>query len=84
MNNKEKLYKQIVIDLLSKYIESEQDVISEYSGDFKKSAEYLKKEVMSYLRKIDEGEDMFDELVKDMWIADFYKGSDPSYMMTME
>jgi hypothetical protein len=76
MNNKEKLYKQIVIDLLLKYIQSEQDAISEYSGDFKKSAEYLKKEVMSYLRKIDEGEDMFDELVKDMWIADFYKESD--------
>lgn len=76
MNNKEKLYKKIVIDLLSKYIESEQDVISEYSGDFKKSAEYLKKEVMSYLIKIDEGEDMFNELVKDMWIADYYKESD--------
>lgn len=76
MNNKEKLYKKIVIDLLSKYIESEQDVISEYSGDFKKSAEYLKKEVMSYLRMIDEGEDMFNELVKDMWIADYYKESD--------
>jgi alanyl-tRNA synthetase len=74
MNNKEKLYKQIIIDLLSKYIESEQIVISDYSEDFKKSAEYLKKEVMSYLKMIDEGEDVFNRLIKGSWIADFYRG----------
>ena len=76
MNNKEKLYKEIIINLLSMYIESEQSVISEYSGDFKKSAEYLKKEVMSYLKMIDEGEDVFYKLVEGSWIADYYKGSD--------
>lgn len=74
MNNKEKLYKQIIIDLLSKYIESEQIVINDYSEDFKKSAEYLKKEVMSYLKMIDEGEDVFNRLIKGSWIADFYRG----------
>ena len=74
MNNKEKLYKQIIIDLLSKYIESEQIVISDYSEDFKISAEYLKKEVMSYLKMIDEGEDVFNRLIKGSWIADFYRG----------
>lgn len=74
MNNKEKLYKQIIIDLLSKYIKSEQIVISDYSEDFKISAEYLKKEVMSYLKMIDEGEDVFNRLIKGSWMADFYRG----------
>lgn len=73
MDSKEKVYKQIIIDLLSKYIESEQDVISEFSGDFRKSAEYLKKEITSYLNKIDEGEDMFNQLFKDKWIVEYFE-----------
>jgi hypothetical protein len=28
---------------------------------------------MKYLKRLDEGEDTFNELVKDMWIADYYK-----------
>jgi hypothetical protein len=27
---------------------------------------------MEYLKRLDEGEDAFNELVKDMWIADYY------------
>lgn len=65
-------YKKVAMDLLAEYLESEQSVISEFSGDFKKSAMILKKRVMKYLKRIGEGEDTFNELVKDMWIADYY------------
>lgn len=66
-------YKKVAMDLLVEYLESEQAVISEYSGNFKESAMILKKQVMKYLKRLDEGEDTFNELVKDMWIADYYK-----------
>jgi len=66
-------YKKVAMDLLVEYLESEQAVISEYSGNFKESAMVLKKQVMKYLKRLDEGEDTFNELVKDMWIADYYK-----------
>lgn len=66
-------YKKVAMDLLEEYLDSEQSVISEFSGDFKKSAMILKKRVMKYLKRLDEGEDTFNELVKDMWIADYCK-----------
>lgn len=66
-------YKEVALELLADYLESEEKVISEYSGDFKKSAMILKKRVMKYLKSLDEGENTFNELVKDMWIADYYK-----------
>lgn len=66
-------YKEVALELLADYLENEEKVISEYSGDFKKSAMILKKRVMEYLKRLDEGEDTFNELVKDMWIADYYK-----------
>ena len=28
---------------------------------------------MKYLKRLDEGENTFNELVKDMWIADYYR-----------
>jgi len=66
-------YKKVAMDLLTDYLESEQAAICEYSGDFRESAMALKKQVMEYLKRLDEGEDTFNELVKDMWIADYYK-----------
>ena len=65
-------YKDVAIDLLKAYLESEQVVIGEYSGDFKKSALELKKHVLGCLKRLDEGEDTFNELVKDMWLFDDY------------
>lgn len=66
-------YKKVAIDLLAEYVESEQAVISEFSGNYKKSAEIFKKQVTKYLKRLDESEDKFYELVKGMWIADYYK-----------
>lgn len=70
---KEEKYKKVAMDLLAEYLESEQSVIGEFSGDFEKSAIALKKSTMKYLKRLDEDENTFNELVKDMWIADFYK-----------
>ena len=70
MSDREILYKQIIIELLSKYIKDKENLIAEYSGDFEKSVEELKQEVMSYLKKIDENEEMFNELVKDSCLFD--------------
>ncbi len=66
-------YKKVAMDLLAEYLESEQSVISEFSGDFEKSAMILKKRVMKCLKELDEDENTFNELVKGMWIADYYK-----------
>lgn len=71
-NDKSAKYKNVAIELLKAYLESEQAVISEFSGNFKRSALALKEEVLEYLKRLDEGEDTFNELVKDMWIADYY------------
>lgn len=76
MSDREILYKQIIIELLSKYIADKESLIAEYSGDFKKSAKELKQEVMSYLEKIDENEEMFNELVKDSWLFEDKKESE--------
>jgi hypothetical protein len=65
-------YKKVAMDLLAEYLKSEQSLICEYSGNFEKSAMKLRERVMEYLKRLDEGEDAFNELVKDMWIADYY------------
>ena len=72
-NDKCAKYKNVAIELLKAYLESEQAVISEYSGNFKRSALELKKQVLGYLKRLDEGEDTFNELVKDMWMSDYYE-----------
>lgn len=71
--NKEEKYKKCAMDILADYLDAERDVISEFSGDFRKSAESLKKRTVRYLKRLDENEDVFYELVKDTWIADYYK-----------
>ena len=72
-NDKCEKYKNVAIDLLKAYLASEQAVIGEYSGDLKESALELKEQVLDYLKRLDEGEDTFNELVKDMWLFKYYK-----------
>lgn len=71
--DKAQQYKEVAMKLLEDYLDSEQSVISEYSGDFEKSAMILRKQVLKYLKGLDEGEDTFNELVKDMWISQYYE-----------
>lgn len=71
--SKEEKYKKCAMDILADYLDAERDVISEFSGDFRKSAEWLKKHTVRYLKRLDENEDVFYELIKGTWIADYYK-----------
>jgi len=45
-------YRDIALELLKKYVESEEQVISEFSLNKKKSYEWLKKEILRYAKKL--------------------------------
>lgn len=66
-------YKEVAMDLLAKYLESEQPLIAEYSGNFEESAMTLKKQTMRYLEKLGEDENAFYKLIKGQWIADLLR-----------
>ena len=66
-------YKEVAMDLLAKYLESEQSLIAEYSGNFEESAMTLKKQTMKYLEKLGEDENAFYKLIKGQWIADLLR-----------
>ena len=66
-------YKKIALEILREYLESEEVVIFEYSGNFKESAAELKKTAMGYLERLGEGEETFNKLTDKMLIADYYK-----------
>ena len=68
--NKEEKYREIALKLLKEYIDSEQTVIGEFSGDFEKDSEILKNRVMKYLKALGYGEEKFIELVADTWLFD--------------
>lgn len=65
MTGNEEKYRGIALDLLKKYIDSEQTVIYEYSGNFTESAMYLKTQVMGYLQALGYGEEKFVEITAD-------------------
>jgi len=66
-------YKNVAIELLKAYLESKEALIVEYSGNSRRSALELKKQALGFLERLDEGEDTFKELVKDMWLSDYYE-----------
>ena len=68
--NKEEKYREIALKLLKEYIDSEQTVIGEFSGDYEKASEILKNRVMKYLKTLGYGEEKFIELVADTWLFD--------------
>jgi hypothetical protein len=72
-DNADNKYKEVAMDLLAKYLESEQSLIAEYSGNFEESAKTLKEQTMKYLEKLGEGENAFYKFVKGLWIADYYE-----------
>jgi hypothetical protein len=72
-DNADDKYKEVAMDLLAKYLESEQSLIAEYSGNFEESAMTLKKQTMKYLEKLGEDENAFYKLIKGQWIADLLR-----------
>ena len=67
MIDKEKKYRAIALDLLKRYINSEETVCSEFSGDFYKDRLRLEKTIKDYLKKLD-AEDKYEEITAEHWI----------------
>ena len=67
MADKENQYKTIALELLQKYVDSEETVCSEYSGDFYSDRLRLEKTVKKYLKELD-AEDKYDEITANHWI----------------
>ena len=60
-------YRNIALDLLNKYIDAEETVCSEFSGDFYKDRLRLERVVKEYLINLD-AEDKYEEIINDRWI----------------
>lgn len=60
-------YKTIALELLKKYVDSEETVCSEYSGNFYADRLRLEKMVKDYLKKLD-AEDKYEEIIAEHWI----------------
>ena len=67
-------YKTIALELLQKYVDSEETVCSEYSGDFYADRLRLEKTIKKYLKELD-AEDKYEEITAEHWIFEV-EGSD--------
>lgn len=67
MADKENRYKTIALELLQKYVHSEEIVCSEFSGNFYADRLRLEKTVRDYLKKLD-AEDKYEEITAGHWI----------------
>lgn len=74
MTDKENRYKEIALELLQKYVDSEEIVCSEFSGDFYADRLRLEKTVKDYLKKLD-AEDKYEGITAEHWIFEV-EGSD--------
>jgi hypothetical protein len=72
--DKENQYKTIALELLQKYVDSEETVCSEYSGDFYADRLRLEKTIKKYLKELN-AEDKYEEITAEHWIFDV-DGSD--------
>lgn len=72
--DKENQYKTIALELLQKYVDSEETVCSEFSGNFYADRLRLEKMVRDYLKKLD-AEDKYEEITTEHWIFEV-EGSD--------
>lgn len=67
MTGKEKKYRAVALDLLDKYLNAEETIISECSGDFYRSRLRLERVVKDFLVDLD-AEDKYEEIINGKWI----------------
>ena len=67
MTGKEKKYRAVALDLLNSYLNAEEIVLSECSGDFYKDRLRLERVVRNFLIDLD-AEDKYDEIINGKWI----------------
>ena len=66
-------YKNVALEILREYLESEEALIFEYSGNFEASAAELKEKAMGYLKRLGEDDKTLSKLAKGMLINDFFQ-----------
>lgn len=69
MTVKERKYQAIAIYLLNKYVEAEEEVCGEFSGDLYTDKLRLEKEIKDILKDLN-AEDEYIQIIKDKWIFD--------------
>ena len=67
MTDIEKKYRAIALDLLKRYVNSEETACSEFSGDFYKDRLRLEQVVRDFLIALD-AEDKYEEITNGRWI----------------
>ena len=66
-SSKENQYKTVALELLQKYVDSEETVCSEFSGNFFADRLRLEKTVKNYLKRLD-AEDKYEKITEENWI----------------
>ena len=74
MTDKEKKYRAVALDLLDRYVDAEETVCSEFSGDFYKDRLRLERVVKEFLTALD-AEYKYEEIINGRWIFEV-EGSD--------
>ena len=69
MTFKERKYQAIALNLLDKYIEAEEEVCGEFSGDLYKDKLRLEQTIKDILKDLD-AQDKYMNIIKDKWIFD--------------
>ena len=67
MTDEEKKYRAIALDLLDRYIDAEETVCGEFSGDFYKDRLRLEQVVRDFLIALD-AKDKYEEITNGRWI----------------
>ena len=67
MTDTEKKYRAIALDLLKRYVNAEETVCGEFSGNFYKDRLRLEETIKKYLKELD-AEDKYKEIIAEHWI----------------
>ena len=67
MTDTKKKYRAIALDLLKRYVNAEETVCGEFSGNFYKDRLRLEETIKKYLKELD-AEDKYEEIIAEHWI----------------
>ncbi|MEE3307878.1 hypothetical protein [Sharpea azabuensis] len=67
MTDTKKKYRAIALNLLKRYVNAEETVCGEFSGNFYKDRLRLEETIKKYLKELD-AEDKYEEIIAEHWI----------------
>ena len=62
--SKEEKYKAVALELIHQWVSDSITIMYEYSGNFDKTKEAIKKDLKKWLKKID-SEDLYESIIKE-------------------